>query len=75
MLVLALGLKIKIHCIALVDVDENEIVLQTLPKAQRTQGLSLYHKITVHINLEHITISESLLSINFKISTKHQYLD
>ena len=26
-------------------------------------------------NLEHITISESRLSINFKISTKHQYLD
>ena len=26
-------------------------------------------------NLEHITISESRLSINFKISTKHQHLD
>ena len=26
-------------------------------------------------NLEHIAISESWLSINFKISTKHQYLD
>ena len=26
-------------------------------------------------NLEHITISESQLSINFKISTKHQHLD
>ena len=26
-------------------------------------------------NLKHITISESGLSINFKISTKHQYLD
>ena len=26
-------------------------------------------------NLEHITISKSQLSINFKISTKHQHLD
>ena len=26
-------------------------------------------------NLEHITITESQLSINFKISTKHQHLD
>ena len=26
-------------------------------------------------NLEHITISESRLSIEFKITTKHQHLD
>ena len=49
--------------------------LQTLPKAQRTRGLSSYHKITVHSSQILITISESGLSINFKISTKHQYLD
>ena len=39
--------------------------METLPKAQRTRGLSLYHKITVH----------SSQRINFKISTKLQHLD
>ena len=50
------------------------IYMETLPKPQRTRGF-------VHItrsqftNLEHFTISESRLSINFKISTKRQHLD
>ena len=43
---------------------------KTLPKAQRTRGLSSYHKFT---NLDQITISESRLSVNLKISTKHQH--
>merc|ERR1711873_76417 len=51
--------------------------MKTLPKAQRTRGLSSYHKITVHslqiLNIC-ITISESQISVNFKISTKHQHL-
>ena len=46
---------------------------KTLPKAQRTRGLSSYHK--SHTNLDQTSISESRLSINFKISTKHQHLD
>ena len=44
--------------------------VKTLPKAQRTRGLSSYHKFT---NLDQITISESWLSVNLKISTKHQH--
>ena len=44
---------------------------KTLPKAQRTsQDYS-----SQFTNLEHITISAHRLSINFKISTKHQHLD
>ena len=55
---------------------------KTLPKAQRTRGLSVLIKVTSlgHItisytNLDQISSSESLQSINFKISTKHQHLD
>ena len=46
---------------------------KTLPKAQRTRGLSSYQKL--HTNLDQTPISEFRLSINFKISTKHQHLD
>ena len=55
----------------------NKIWLKTLPKAQRTRGLSSYHKIRVHSSqiYYNIKISESRLSITFKISTKHQHLD
>ena len=49
---------------------------QNIAKAQRTRGLSSYRKITVHssqiLNIC-ITISESQISVNFKISTKHQH--
>ena len=47
--------------------------IKTLPKAQRTRGLSSYHKL--HTNLDQISSSESLPNINFKISTKHQRFD
>ena len=40
----------------------------------RVEFLSQDHR-SQFTNLEHITISESWLSINFKISTKHQHLD
>ena len=46
---------------------------KTLPKAQRTRGLSSYHKF--HTNLDQISILESRLNINFEISTKHQHVD
>ena len=46
--------------------------IETLPKAQRTRGLSSYHKF--HKHLDQTSISESQLSINLKISTKHQHL-
>ena len=45
-------------------------LVRILPKAQRTRVLSSYHKFT---NLDQITISESRLSVNLKISTKHQH--
>ena len=52
---------------------------ETLPKAQRTRGLSSYHKITVHrsqiLNILQFQNLNYRLSINFKISTKHQHLD
>ena len=51
-----------------------EMKHQTLPKAQRTRGLSSYH-ISSYTNLDQISISESRLSIDIKISSKHQYLD
>ena len=46
---------------------------KTLPKAQQTRGLSSYHKF--HTNLDPTSISESRLSIDLKISTKHQHLN
>ena len=55
---------------------------KTLPKAQRTRGLSSayqsnlfrsYHKLNT--NLDQISSPESRPSINFKISTKHQHFD
>ena len=42
-----------------------QLTYETLPKAQRTRGLSSYHKFFK---------SEPRLSMNFKISTKHQFL-
>ena len=57
-------------------------LLQTLPKAKRTRGLSsayqsnfLGHITSFHTNLDQISSSESRPSINFKISTKHQHID
>ena len=54
-----------------------ELTNKTLPKAQRTRGLSSYHRITVHSSqiLNICTISESQISVDFEISTKHQHLD
>ena len=56
-------------------------IVKTLPKAQRTQGLSSAYQSNqmVHItisntNLDQISSPESLPSINFKISTKNQPL-
>ena len=40
----------------------------------RVKFISQVH-ISQFINLDQITISKSRLSINFKISTKHQHLD
>ena len=55
---------------------------ETLPKAQRTRGLSSAYQSTClgHItssitDLDQISSSESLPSINFKILTKHQHLN
>ena len=42
--------------------------------APRVEFISQDHS-SQFTNFEHITISESRLSINFKISTKHQHLD
>ena len=57
-------------------------VVKTLPKAQRTRGLSSSHQSNLmgHItssntNLDQISSSKSRPSINFKISTKHQHFD
>ena len=44
--------------------------IKTLPKAQRTQGLSSYHT-----NIDQISSSESPTGINFEMSTKHEHLD
>ena len=52
----------------------NKIIIKTLPKAQRTRGLSSYHT-SSYTNLDQISISVSRLSIDIKISSKHQYLD
>ena len=46
------------------------IISKTLLKAQRTRGLSSCHKF--HTNLDQTPILDSQLSINFKISAKHQ---
>ena len=49
-----------------IDIEVGKQESQTLPMAQRSRGLSV---------LDQISFSESLLSIIFKISTKHQHLD
>ena len=46
---------------------------ETLPNAQRTQGLSSYHKFS-HKSWSNF-IFKSRSGINFKISTKHEHLD
>ena len=51
----------------------NKRSVKTLPKAQRTRGLSSYHEL--HTNLDQISFSESRPSVNFKISTKYEHLD
>ena len=58
------------------------LLIWTLPKEQRTRGLSVLTKITssghirsCYTNLDQISSLESRPSINFKISTKHQHLD
>ena len=51
---------------------------KTLPKAQRTLGLSSScqsHIASSSTNLDRISSSECRPSINFKISTKHQHID
>ena len=54
---------------------------QTLPKAQRTRGLSsayesnlMDHITSSNTNIDPISSSESRPSTNFKMSTKHEYL-
>ena len=54
------------------DMEVVQPGFETLPKAQRTRGLSSYHKLDK--NIDQTSISESRLSIYFKISTKHQHL-
>ena len=61
------------ECIQSLSITYHQFEEKTLPKAQRTRGLSSYHKF--HTNLDQTSISESRLSINFKISTKRQHLD
>ena len=46
---------------------------KTLPKAQRTRGLSSYHKL--HTNLDQTSISQSRLSFNSIVFTIHQHLN
>ena len=55
-----------IHCIV-----KNIAKGTTDPRVEFTSQ----HHSSQLTNLEHLTISESRLSINFKISTKHQHLD
>ena len=43
--------------------------------AKGTTDLRVEFITSFNTNLDEISISESRLSINFKISTKHQYLD
>ena len=55
----ASGIKNNRHTI---NIRAQQLLFKTLPKAQRTRGLSSYHKITVH---------KSGAYYNFRISIKH----
>ena len=53
---------------------------KTLPKAQRTRGLSSAYQSNLmghikHTNLDQISSSKSQPSTNIKISTEHQHLE
>ena len=64
------------------DRRQSTDTIETLPKAQRTRGLSssfqsnlLGHITSSNTNLDQTSSSKSGQSIFFKISTKHHHLD
>ena len=53
----------------------NYPVFFSSPRYLHQKAVNVFYAQIQFTNLEHTTISESRLSINFKISTKHQHLD